>query len=55
MVSVPCTTENEAEHREQERERIEEELKDGWRSQEKRTRGVFLSPADFKALLQEED
>lgn len=38
-----------------ERERIEEELKDGWRSQENGKRGAFLSPADFKALLQEED
>ena len=39
----------------EERERIEEELKDGWRSQEGRKRRAFLSTADFKALLQEGD
>ena len=38
-----------------ERERIEEELKDGWRSQGRRKRGALLSSADLKTLLQEED
>ena len=38
-----------------ERERIEEELKDGWRSQERRKKAAFLSPADLRALLQEGD
>ena len=46
---------DEVEHWVQKRERSEEELKDGWRSQKKTTRGAFLLPDDFKALLQEED
>lgn len=37
-----------------ERERIEEELKDGWRSQGRRKKGALLSPADLKTLLQED-
>lgn len=41
--------------RNQEREHIMEELRDGWRGHERKTKRTFLSSADFKALLQEED
>lgn len=39
----------------EERERIEEELQDGWRSQERGKRRALLSSADLKAILLEED
>lgn len=38
-----------------ERERIEEDLRDGWRSQERRKKKASLPPADLRTLLQEED